>query len=109
MAVLSLSRAEEVAQRMRTSLVIQNGIHLADRKRQSSIDLHKDDGMYFDQKAYAIHLGMHAPVKIFQVETEEDYVAALEFLYGHENQHVRSTAAVPYQNGIQQGVQKIIE
>ena len=65
--------------------------------------------MYFDPHNNQIHLGIFGPLDIFGVETEEDYVAALEFLYGHENQHVRSTAKAPYENGIKRAAHAIIE
>lgn len=104
-----MEMADELSAKMRTSLTIQNSIHLADRKREAGIGLHPDERMYFDPKEYAIHLGIYGPLEIFQVEKENDYVAALEFLYGHENQHVRSTATKPYDNGIKRGVYTIIE
>lgn len=107
--VLSKEQARYLSNKMRTSITIQNGIHLADRKRRAGIGFHEDSRMYFDPTAYEIHLGIFGPLDIFNVETDEDYIAALEFLYGHENQHVRSTASKPYENGIKRSVQIIIE
>ena len=107
--VISKDQARYLSNKMKTSITIQNGIHLADRKRSAGIGFYEDSKMYFDPDAYAIHLGIFGPLDIFQVETDEDYIAALEFLYGHENQHVRSTASKPYENGIKRAVHTIIE
>lgn len=107
--VLDKETAKELSSKMLTSITIQNGIHLADRKRAPGIGFYEDIDQYFDPKAYAIHLGIYGPLAIFGVETEEDYVAAVEYFYGHENQHVRSTANAPYDNGIKRSVHEIIK
>lgn len=107
--ILSQDRARELSNKMKTSITIQNGIHLSDRKKAPGIGFYEDSAMFFDPTNYLIHLGIFGPLDIFEVETDEMYIAALEFLYGHENQHVRSTATTPYQNGIKRSVQTIIE
>ena len=107
--VVSKNTAKELAATMRTSLIIQNGIHLADRKKAPNLELYEDANQFFDSQAYAIHLGIYGPTDIFGVETEEDYVAGLEYFYGHENQHVRSTANAPYDNGVKRAAHAIIE
>jgi hypothetical protein len=107
--VLDKSTAKELSDRLRTSITIQNGIHLADRKSPPSIGFYEDEAQYFDPNAYAIHLGIYGPMAIFEVDNEEDYVAALQYLYGHENQHVRSTASAPYDNGIKRAAHAIID
>ena len=108
-SVLDKKTAKELSAKMVTSITIQNGIHLADRKKAPGIGFYEDIDQYFDPQAYAIHLGIYGPLAIFEVETEEDYVAALEYFYGHENQHVRSTASAPYDNGVKRAVRAIIE
>jgi cobalamin biosynthesis protein CobT len=107
--VISQDLARELSSRMRNSITIQNGIHLADRRRPPGIGFYEDSDMYFDPHEQMIHLGIFGPLDIFEVESEEEYVSALEFLYGHENQHVRSTAKIPYENGIKRAVQTIVE
>lgn len=107
--VISDDTARALSSKMLTSISIQNGIHLADRKRPPSIGFFEDENQYFDNQAYAIHLGIFGPTKIFEVETEEDYVAGLQYFYGHENQHVRSTAHQPYVNGIKRATHEIIK
>jgi len=111
MAEKTISRetAKELSGRMKTSITIQNGIHLADRKTVPAINLYEDADQYFDPSKYEIHLGIYGPIDIFQVKTAEDYVAGLEYFYGHENQHVRSTAKVPYENGIKRAVHEVIQ
>ena len=106
--VISDDTARALSSKMLTSISIQNGIHLADRKRPPSIAFYEDENQFFDNQAYAIHLGIFGPTKIFEVETEEDYVAGLQYFYGHENQHVRSTAHQPYVNGIKRATHEII-
>ena len=107
--VLSKEAAKELSSKMLTSITIQNGIHLADKKRPPSIGFYEDEAQYFDPSSYAIHLGIYGPMAIFEVDNDEDYVAALQYLYGHENQHVRSTASAPYDNGIKRAAQAIID
>lgn len=107
--VLSKATAKELSNKLITSITIQNGIHLADKKRPCSIGFYEDAAQFFDPEAYAIHMGIYGPIEIFQVTNEEDYVAGLEYLYGHENQHVRSTARAPYDNGIKRAAHAIIE
>jgi hypothetical protein len=107
--VLDKNTAKELSSKMLTSITIQNGIHLADKKRPPSIGFYEDESQYFDPSAYAIHLGIYGPMAIFEVDNDEDYVAALQYLYGHENQHVRSTANAPYDNGIKRSAHAIIE
>ena len=77
--VISDDTARALSSKMLTSISIQNGIHLADRKRPPSIGFFEDENQYFDNQAYAIHLGIFGPTKIFEVETEEDYVAGLQY------------------------------
>lgn len=107
--VIDAQTAKELSAKMKTSLTIQNGIHLADRKKAPSLGLYEDANQYFDSQAYAIHLGIYGPTEIFKVTTEEDYIAGLEYFYGHENQHVRSTANAPYDNGVKRAAHAIIE
>lgn len=107
--VISDEVAKELSEKMRTSITIQNGIHLADRKSPPSIGFYEDADQFFDPSVYAIHIGIYGPTKIFEVETEEDYIAGLEYFYGHENQHVRSTANQPYDNGVKRSVHEIIK
>ena len=107
--IVSKETAKELSSKMLTSITIQNGIHLADRKRVPGIGFFEDANQYFDPRAYKIHLGIYGPLEIFQVETEEDYVAAVEYFYGHENQHVRSTANKPYDNGVLRSMHAIVE
>ena len=109
MAILKKEIAKELSDMMKTSITIQNSIHLADRKKVPGIGFYEDENQYFDPNNFAIHLGIYGPLVHFEVETEEDYVAALNYFYGHENQHVRSTANVPYDNGVKRATQAIIE
>lgn len=101
--------AEKTAAKMKTSIVIQNQMFLSDKKRPPSVSFYKDADQFFDPTTNRIHLGIYGPMEIFEVEDEETYVSAVEFLFGHENQHVRSTASVPYKNGIMRSVHVVIE
>lgn len=106
--VLPRETAKELSAKLVTSITVQNGIYLADKKRPCGISFHEDSAQFFDPEAYAIHMGIYGPPDIFGVETEEDYVAGLQYLFGHENQHVRSTARAPYDNGIKRATHEII-
>ena len=101
--------AKKIAQRMATSIAVQNRMFLAERRNPPSIAFYEDEKQYFDSEANKIHLGMYGPIEYFKVEDEETYIAGVEYLFGHENQHVRSTASVPYKNGIMKSTFAIIE
>lgn len=107
--------AERLAKRMEPSMQVLNHIYLAEKKgncstgRVPSLHVYHDAHQFFDPDANAIHIGSHGPIEYFQVEDELTYESGLKFLMGHENEHVFSTATVPYQKGIFRGVQVIIE
>ena len=110
-----LEKAERLAKRMESSMQISNNIFLSEKKgncssgRLPSLYVYHDAQQFFDPDKNAIHIGSHGPVVYFKVEDELTYESGLKFLMGHENEHVFSTATVPYQKGIFRGVQVIIE
>lgn len=114
--VFPVKKAEEMAEYMADSFQVQNNIFLSfrtpnsiPRKNFPSVQMYHDDVQYFDPTRDLIHLGSHGPLVYFEVETEEDYISAMEFLFGHENQHVRSTASIPYERGVNRCAQIIVE
>lgn len=114
--VFPVKQAESLAERMLPSFRIQNHMYLSygsnestPRKNCPSVNMYHDDNQFYSPDENAIHLGSHGPLEYFKVETEADYVSGMEFLFGHENQHVRSTATIPYRKGIVRCVQVIIE
>ena len=48
MAILKKEIAKELSDMMKTSITIQNSIHLADRKKVPSIGFYEDENQYFD-------------------------------------------------------------
>ena len=107
---LKKEQAIEIANLMRQSLKIQNEIEFGDFVGKApDIDFYPDYNLYYDPNRYEIHLGIYGIVDIFNVETEEEFVNAVNYGRGHEAQHRRSTATTPYQWGIERGVEMILE
>lgn len=110
-----VKEAEQLAKRMEGSMQVLNHICLAEKKgnvssgRVPALHVYHDEEQYFNPAANEIHIGSHGPIEYFQVEDEATYEMGLKFLMGHENEHVFSTANVPYQRGIIRGVQVVLE
>ena len=84
----------EVAQRHRSSMQLQNAICFANVEGKTpSIDFYQD-GDYFTNHEL-IHMGAYSNV-FGPVYDETDLVEQWEFARGHEGQHCRSTANIPY-------------
>ncbi len=102
--------ALEIARRMTTSLKIQNEIGFGDMNiKPPDINFYADDDQFFDPGAYEIHIGVLGLIKLFKPNNEEEFLSALNYVRGHEEQHVRSTATKPYAIGIKMGTQAVLE
>jgi len=110
MSKLTEKEAWEIAQMIRPSLKIQNEIGFGDRKYKApDIDIYPDDKQYYDSRNREIHLGAHGIVDLFGIQTEEEFLSAVNFVRGHEEQHCRSTASKPYRFGIRRGCEIVLE
>ena len=100
----------EVGMSMQTALRLQNRIYLAERPDTPDLFVaENDDACFFNPEENAIWLGALAPLTIFDVKDQEEYIAGFQYLFGHENQHVLSTATIPYRNGIYACAHVLIE
>lgn len=107
---IARDQAVELADTLRNSLKIQNEIEFGDIKGKApDINFYPDEVLYFDPARQEIHLGIFGIVDIFNVESEEEFISGVNFGRGHESQHRRSTATVPYQWGITRGVEMVLE
>lgn len=108
--MLSREETMAMASRHRLGLKIQNEIGFGDRKTKApGIDFYPDYDQYFDSEAYLIHIGCLGIVNMFDVEDEATFLNALNYIRGHEEQHARSTASVPYRWAITHGVEVVLE
>ena len=80
-----------------------------DGKKTPSIGLFDDDCCYFDSDNNNIHIGTAMFTSVFDVQNEEEYLMALQYIYGHEAQHCHSTSDTPYRGGIIDGTRVIVE
>lgn len=102
--------ALEISDRMRTSFKIQNAVGFGDMNiKAPDIDIFPDEQEYFSSADNMIHIGAFGPIELFGVESEEEYVNALSYLRGHEEQHCRSTADTPYAWGIERSCEVVLE
>ena len=104
------TEAMNFAYRISPSLKVMNSIGFADMSiKPPEINFYPDKEMYFDPNAYEIHIGVYGIVDLFHPKNETEFLAALNYVRGHEEQHVRSTASRPYAIAIQKGCETIIE
>lgn len=100
----------EIAQKYRRTLKIQNAIGFSDMNiKVPEIDFYEDDEQFFNSGSNIIHIGAYGITENFNVESEEDFLEAVNYVRGHEEEHCRSTAHRPYANGILKGSQEIIK
>lgn len=101
--------ALKIGRSMERSLKIRCHIEMADLKERPEVAVFDDEVAYFNSNRQLIHLGTRLPITAFDVSDEAEFVAAMNYLYGHEAQHRRSTANEPYVWAIRRGAQLIIE
>lgn len=95
----------------RSSLKIRNDIGFADMNLNPvpSIDLYPDHRSFYNPAIPEIHIGVMMIVELFEPESPEELLTAINYVRGHEEQHVRSTAQEPYRKGIIRGIEMILE
>lgn len=110
MSVLSKEEASEFCQSIRGSLKIMNDIGFADMNIQPpDINFYEGSDQFFNPKKHEIHIGIYGILELFHPETEDEFLSALNYVRGHEEQHCRSTASKPYRIAIQKGCETILE
>ena len=109
--ILSIEEIRDIIDGTRNSMKIQNEIGLGDLnlKPTPGIDIYMDDMSYYNPSVPEIHLGALMILEIFDPETPEEFLSALNYIRGHEEQHVRSTVAEPYATGIRRSMEEILE
>lgn len=106
----SRDEAMDFSMSMRNSLKIMNEIGFADMNiTPPDIDFYPDNTQYFDPQNYEIHIGVYGILDLFHPEDETEYLSALNYVRGHEEQHCRSTPSKPYALAISKGVETILE
>ena len=108
--MIAKDMAAEIADMIRNSLMIQNEIEFGYLKGKApKIDFYPDEKLFFDSDKYEIHLGIYGILNLFTPEDEKVFVNAVNYARGHESEHVRSTATIPYRWGIKRGIETILE
>lgn len=108
--MLSREEIKEVVDAARPSMKIQNEIGFGDMNiKAPGIDIYMDERSFYDPSAHEIHLGALMIAGFFEPETEAEFLTALNYIRGHEEQHVRSTIPEPYATGIRRGIEEILE
>ncbi len=72
------------------------------------ISFYPDSEQFFNPANNAIHLGSEGILELGECEDESEFWETTEYIRGHECEHRRSTASVPYANGIQLGMHVVI-
>lgn len=108
--MLTKEEVMALAKKHRTGLKIQNEIGFGDRKRKApGIDFYPDYEQFFDPNTYSIHIGCYGVAELFGTKDEAEFLNALNYIRGHEEQHCRSTASVPYTWSVKRGIEKVLE
>lgn len=108
--MLSKQETWELAKKLRYSLKIQNAMGFSDTPiTPPDIDFYEDQEQFFNSEEHIIHIGAYGITDRFCAETEEDFLEALNYVRGHEEEHCRSTAQRPYSIGIQKGCEEVLK
>lgn len=108
--LLSLEETVDLASKLTKSMKLRNEIEFGDTSiKTPEIEFFSDEEQFFDPSEWKIHIGSLGITNRFEAEDEKDFEKALEFVQGHESQHVHSTASKPYAWGIQRGTEIILE
>ena len=98
------------AKRNERSFQLLNHFNFADSKIIApELGIYKDGVEYYDPQCNQIHIGTDGIVDIFYPEDKEEAYNATIYVMGHEEQHRRSTASVPYARTVNRGVQAVIQ
>ena len=108
--LLTREEAEKYARKHERHLKLMNSVEFRNTTIITpEIDFYPDEEQFFDPNLWNIHLGYIGIVTRFEATNEQDFYSATDFVRQHETEHVLSTASTPYRNGINMGVQAIID
>ncbi len=107
----SLEETKNLFRKMERTLKLISGLSFRKGMKRVSPDIifeYDGDTEYYDSESNVIVFGIVGIYNIFKPENEEFALMAYEFVSGHEEQHYRSTASIPYAWGIHQGIKEIV-
>ena len=108
--LLTREEAEKIAKKLERSMKLRNQIEFASSKQKApKINFHPDTDEFFDSSKREIHIGWEGLRTRFETTSEEDFQRALEFVQGHESQHVLSTTEKSYGFACRRGVEVVLE
>ncbi len=109
MKLLTKEETIVISGKLERPMKLRNELEFGYMKKSPDINFYDDEDQFFDPNEWGIHIGRFGITNRFEAVNEKSYAKALEFVQGHESQHVHSTASVPYRWGIDRGVEVIIE
>lgn len=106
--VLTVPERATLAKKYERIMQMQNAIAFSGKSSMPGFEYAEDGDFYTDHSV--IHLGYgEGTFDVFQVQDEADFYNISEYGRGHEEQHCRSTARVPYDFGIKRGCEVVLE
>lgn len=105
----TLEDALAFADRIQNSVKIMNQIEFSDSPLVPEINIYPDDKQFYSPSTNEIHIGVEGILKLFKVPNNEMFFAALNYVCGHEWQHVHSTVPKIYALAIAKGMEAVIE
>lgn len=105
----TLEDALTFVDRVRNSVEIMNQIEFSDSPSVPEINIYPDDRQFYSPSAGEIHIGVEGILKLFEVPNDEMFFAALNYVCGHEWQHVHSTVPKIYALAIAKGMEAVVE
>ncbi|MCR5144732.1 MAG: VWA domain-containing protein [Lachnospiraceae bacterium] len=96
--------------RFEPSLQMMSSIYLGDYQgTKPSVKLTLDEPTCYDPNNNTIYINVKDINNYLDIDSYEDFVEAVNYLYGHEEQHLRSTVDSDYSWAVQRGCEVIIE
>lgn len=102
-------RARELVAQFRDEISIGCMIECSYLEKPPTIDFYEDSDCFYNPQTNRIHIGYLMPIKVYHVDSDEDFVSCLKYLTGHEIQHRRSTANDPWNWAVNYGSQVVVE
>ena len=109
--ILSDEETWEISRKLYYKIKLVNSCGFADTtiRPVPDIQIYKDMVQFYSSELNLIHIGVLGIVAMFGCTTEEEFWEALTFIRGHEEEHCRSTAHRPYENGITQSFREVVK
>ncbi len=108
--MLTEKRVWEIAISYQAAVEVMVEMEFSNRRHPPKIKFFNDENSFYDFTENLIHIGIKIIATYFKPETKEEVILYIEYLVGHECEHVHSTAKEPYYKvGVDGGAKRVLE